>query len=225
MKAWAEALPALALALLLAIGGRTAEIDLSLDPGLQFRTEEKPDKKETALVATLPLYPDQGGGRMVEIGFKLVGVWYYAPLRVGIKSAEGGTEFGLHFEKGGGDHDCECRLYARRNDKETVLAKWEAVDGAVRYRLILKWRADGKLEFVARNGIADVFRTTCALAPPFNVDALFLRVVNNKDNGFIGYDCEESGILMRSQPGGGEYVASAFIDSISMSAPRPGDAK
>jgi hypothetical protein len=52
-----------------------------------------------------------------------------------------------------------------------------------------------------------------------------MRVVNNKDNGYIGYDCEEEGIFMRTQPGGGDYVASAFIDYISMKALKQGDAK
>ncbi len=214
-----------AIALLLAAGGRAADIDLTLDPDLKFKTQERPDKKETDLVAALPLYPDRGGGRTLELGFTLVGIWYYAPLRVGIQSADGGTEFGLHFEKRDGDNDCECRLYARRNGQETMLAKWATVDAAVRYRLILQWRSDGKLVFIARNGVADVFKTTCELAAPFTVDELCLRVVNNKDNGYIGYDCEENGLFMRSQPGGGAYVASAFVDAISIKAHKPGGAK
>lgn len=199
------------------------EILLSLDPGLKFSQEASPDRKQNALIATLPLNYERETGCVMEIDFTMVGIWYYAPLRMGIRSAYTKAEIGLWFEKAGGDSS-ECRLYVRQNGQEKVAAKWETVD-CKKYRLVLRWNKDGKVDFIARKGVEVVFQASCEGPLPLTPDEFFMRVINNNDNGYIGYDCEDESIFMRSQPGGGDYVASAFIDFISMKTPAKGASK
>jgi hypothetical protein len=211
-------------ACLLAVATHAAEVDLSLDPGLKIRDEQEPGKKEKALIATLPLIGDAGEGCVLELDLTIVGIWYYAPLRLGIQSADGDAVVGLHFEKANSNSDCECRLYVRTGKTEKIVAKWETVDCA-KYRLVFKWGKDGKGEFMVKRDMADVFRASFEASSPFTADELFLHVMNGNENGYIGYDCEDECIFMRSQPGDGSYTASASIDYISTKAPKQGGPK
>lgn len=211
------------VASLLSFAIQAGEVLLSLDPGLKLAQEATPDGKSHTLTATLPLVYERTVGCVVEFDFTMVGIWYYAPLYVGVRSADAGTEVGLCFEKTGGDAS-ECRLYIRKNGQETVAARWTTVD-CTKYRLVLRWSKSGKIDFVARQGTEVVFQASCEAPPPLTPDQFYMRVINNNDNGYIGYDCEEECIFMRSQPGGGDYVASSFIDFISMKTPAKGVSK
>jgi len=202
------------VACLLTPAVQAGEIDLGLDPGLRFSRETSPDKKQHALIATLPLSYDHGIGCVLEFDLTLTGIWYYAPLKVGVRSGDGRTAIGLVFEKVGGDAS-QCILYFRRNGQEKVAARWETVD-CIKYRLILRWSRDGRVDFIARSGTEVVTRASREGPSPLEPNEFFMRVLDNNDNGYIGYDCEEESIHMRSQPGGGDYVATAFIDFISM---------
>lgn len=199
------------------------EVLLRLDPGLKFSTEAGADRKPDTLTATLPLQYDRASGCVMEFDFTLAGLWYYAPLRVGVRSGDAGTEVGLWFEKTGGEAG-ECRLYVRRNGRETVAARWETVECA-KYRLVLRWTRNGQVDFIARKGDGVVFTAACDGPSPLSPDAFFMRVQSGNDNGYIGYDCEDESLFMRSQPGDGAYVASAFIDFISLKSPASGAAK
>ena len=201
------------LCLMSAVMTEAAEINLKLDPDLVIQREVVHDKSVPPLVGTLPLCVDHGKGCVMEMDFTVSYIWFYAPVWIGLRSADGQTFIRLRFDKtdAGG---AVCTISTRRGGKEQVVVKWRGIDCDVKYRLIFKWGKDGKVEFLARNNQTTGCKTSFDLAAPLKLDEFYIRVPNEKGTGYIGYDCEEESIYMQS--GGASYNVKAFIDYISM---------
>jgi hypothetical protein len=212
-----------ALAALLVSASQAVEIDLTLDPGLKLTKTEGADGKMPYLTATLPLGVEKGVGRVVELDYTLLNIWFGSPLQMGVKSADGKSEILLHFEKcGWRDHfDNECRLYLRRNGSEKLVATAHGLYYLVKFRLILKWTADGKVEFIVRQGLKELFKVSADMADASSPDEFFMRVMNKDENGYIAYDHGRSGFFMRMYPGG----AYAVVDYLSTKAIKQGGTK
>lgn len=211
------------LALLLVTASHAVEIDLTLDPGLRLTKTPGAEGKMPYLTATLPLGLEKGVGRVVELDYTLLNIWFGSPLQIGVKSADGKTEILLHFEKcGWRDHfDNECRIYLRQNGSERRVETAHGFFYLVKFRLILKWSADGKVDFIIRQGLNEIFKVSADMSDASRLDEFFMRVMDKDDLGYIGYDHLRSGFFMRMYPGG----AYAVIDYLSMKALKQGGAK
>jgi hypothetical protein len=127
-----------------------ADLNLKLDPELKIVREAIPGQKQQSLVATIPLARGSEGGCVVECDLAITAAWYYAPLRIGVRSADSGSAIVLHFEKRDRE-DNQCILFIRDSGKEREIAAWKNVECA-KYRLALQWLADGKVRFHLRQG-------------------------------------------------------------------------
>jgi hypothetical protein len=193
-----------------------------LDPGLKLTRTGEPGKIPF-LTASLPLGVEKGVGRVVELDYTLLSIWFGSPLQIGVKSADGKSEILLHFEKcGWRDHlDNECRLYVRQNGSEKKIETAHGLYYQMKFRLILKWTADGKVEFIVRQGVNELFKVSAEMASASNLDEFFLRVMDKDELGYIAYDHGRNGLFMRMYPGG----ASAQVDYLSTRTIKQGGTK
>ena len=200
-------------------------LDLQLNPDLKVVQETGPDQKQPGLAASVPLVGQGTDGCVLECDLAITA---RLVLRSAARSESGPPTrlmplFSISKKSDGEDN--QCTLSVREGGKERVIATWKNVECA-KYRLILKRQKDGVIRFLARQGTTEVFHASCEAPPSWKLDEFFLWVANNKnDNGYIGYDCEEENIQMRSQPGGGEYVLTAVLDFLSVKAIRQGAEK